>query len=160
MIEQLETLKSKLDEHRPFPPELEARIDAVLIPKRIYLTNVFEDNTLTLEETAYYLETQRMIGGKLEREYREVKSLHQAISFVRELRRSGGSFSMPHLHSRRTRSSSAASASATGARRCGSVTAWRIFRWLWRAARSPSGAAPSISMATGGASTRWSRAIC
>ncbi|MBU1881510.1 MAG: Fic family protein [bacterium] len=94
MIEQLEALKLKLDEHRPFAPELAVRIDALLIPKRIYLTNVFEDNTLTLEETAYYLETQRMIGGKLEREYREVKGLHKAISFVRELQQPGTELSI------------------------------------------------------------------
>jgi len=88
MLEQLEALKTKLDQYRPFSPELAAKIDASLIPRRIYLTNVFEDNSLTLEETAYYIETQRTIGGKLEREYREVKGLLNAIQFIRELQQS------------------------------------------------------------------------
>ncbi len=89
MIEKLDELKAKLDAYRPFSKEQAAKIDHTLIPQRIYYSNTFEDNTLTLEETSYYLETQRMVGGKLEREYDEVKGLLAAMLFTRELVVSG-----------------------------------------------------------------------
>lgn len=85
MYEELDDLKSKLDAKRPFPEEQTARIDEVLIPKRIYYTNAFEDNTLTLEETRYYLESNRMIGGKLKREFHEVKGVQEAIQHLRNM---------------------------------------------------------------------------
>jgi len=85
MYEQLDKLKAQLDVHRPFSAEQQAKLDSELIPRRIYYTNVFEDNTLTLEETRYYIENNRMTGGKLEREFHEVKGLVEAIFYLRRL---------------------------------------------------------------------------
>ncbi len=85
MYETLDELKNKLDSLRPLREDQIAAIDRVLIPRRIYFTNAFEDNSLTLEETRYYLETQRMVGGKLEREFHEIKGLWEAIQYLRSL---------------------------------------------------------------------------
>jgi Fic family protein len=82
MYENLESLKSRLDARRPFKPELQIRIDAVLLPRRIYYSNAFGTNTLTLDETRYFLETQRMVGGKLEREFSEIKGLLEALQYL------------------------------------------------------------------------------
>lgn len=89
MFASLDEAKTRLDSHRPFTPAQAVEIDRVLIPQRIYYSNVFEDNSLTLEETTYYIETRRMIGGKLEREYHEVKGLLEAILFLRTVMESG-----------------------------------------------------------------------
>ncbi len=89
MFEPLDQAKSRLDKYRPFTPEQQAEMDRVLLPRRIHTSNAFEDNSLTLEETAYYIETRRMIGGKLEREYHEVKGMLEAIGFLREAAHSG-----------------------------------------------------------------------
>lgn len=85
MYEALDELKRKLDALRPLNETQIAAIDRVLIPRRIYFTNAFEDNSLTLEETRYYLETRRMVGGKLEREFHEVKGVWEAIQYLRSL---------------------------------------------------------------------------
>gem|GEM_PF-2155449 len=82
MYDTLESLKTRLEALRPLAPEQEQRLEAVLLSRRVYLSNVFEDNSLTLEETEYYLHTQRMVGGKLEREFREIRGLQQAISYL------------------------------------------------------------------------------
>jgi fido (protein-threonine AMPylation protein) len=85
MFKAVDQLKAKLDGYRPFNEELSTRIERILIPRRVHYTNSFEDNTLTLEETSLYIETSRMIGGKLEREYREVKGLLEAVGYVENL---------------------------------------------------------------------------
>lgn len=85
MYEELDDLKAKLDKHRPFTEKQQTQIDDLLIPRRIYYTNTFEDNSLTLEDTKYYLQTSRMVGGKLEREFQEIKGVLEAIKFLREL---------------------------------------------------------------------------
>jgi Fic family protein len=82
MYENLESLKTLLDARRPFSPEQQSRIEAVLLPRRIYYSNAFSTNTLTLDETRYFLETQRMVGGKLEREFNEIKGLLAAIQYL------------------------------------------------------------------------------
>ena len=84
MYEEIERLKAKLDEHRPFSADISKEIDSVLLPARVYYSKAFEDSTLTLEETRYYIETSRMVGGKLEREFREVKGLVNAIEQVEQ----------------------------------------------------------------------------
>lgn len=89
MYEDLDGVKAQLDAHRPFSAGQQAKIDSELIPRRVYYTNVFEDNTLTLEEVRYYIETKRMSGGKLEREFHEVKGLLEAIGFQRRLLEEG-----------------------------------------------------------------------
>lgn len=85
MYEKIEELKVRLDALRPFKPEMQEKIDSELTPRRIYFTNAFEDNTLTLEETRYYLETQRMSGGKLEREFHEIKGVLEAIKYLKRM---------------------------------------------------------------------------
>lgn len=89
MYEDLDKLKKKLDAYRPFSDEQTGKIDSDLIPRRIYYTNAFEDSTLTLDETKYYIETSRMVGGKLEREFREVKGVLEAIGYLRDLMAEG-----------------------------------------------------------------------
>ena len=85
MYDVLDDLKAKLDSKRPFSAEQTARIEEVLTPQRIYYTIAFEDNSLTLEETRYYLVSNRMVGGKLEREFHEVKGVSDAIAFLRTM---------------------------------------------------------------------------
>jgi fido (protein-threonine AMPylation protein) len=90
MYETLNELKKKLDALRPLNQDQIAAMDRVLIPRRIYFTNAFEDNSLTLEETRYYLETQRMVGGKLEREFHEIKGVWEAIQYLRSVSAQSG----------------------------------------------------------------------
>ncbi len=97
MREKLEGLKAKLDALRPFAPELQDRIDKVLLPRRIHYTNAFEDNSLALEETRYFLDTQRMVGGKLEREFHEIKGVLEAIYFLRQLLEAGESLNEENI---------------------------------------------------------------
>jgi fido (protein-threonine AMPylation protein) len=85
MYEKLANLKSRLEAFRPFTEEQQSRLDAVLLPRRIQYTNAFGVNTLTLEETRYFLETQRMIGGKLEREFDQIKGVLGAIIYLRPI---------------------------------------------------------------------------
>jgi len=87
MRDKLENLKTRLDALRPFSAEQQKKIDRELIPRRVHFTNAFGDNSLTLEETRYFLETQRMVGGKLEREFQEIKGALEATRFLRQLMR-------------------------------------------------------------------------
>jgi len=84
MREKLETLKATLDARRPLSPEQIKRIDDVLLPRRIFATNAFENHSLTLDETRYFLETQRMVMGKLEREFGQVRGVLEAMRLTRE----------------------------------------------------------------------------
>jgi fido (protein-threonine AMPylation protein) len=99
MYEDLGALKAKLDLHRPFSDSDQNKIDQILIPRRAYFTNVFEDSTLTLDETKYYIQTQRMIGGKLEREFHQIKGVVEAIHYLRELRSRDGDLDQQALKS-------------------------------------------------------------
>ncbi len=85
MRDKLEELKSRLDARRPLSEEQIKRIDDVLLPRRIFATNAFENHSLTLDETRYFLETQRMVVGKLEREFGRVRGILEAIRRTREL---------------------------------------------------------------------------
>ncbi|TKJ41832.1 hypothetical protein CEE37_04490 [candidate division LCP-89 bacterium B3_LCP] len=84
MYEKIDELKAKLDAERPFTADQFERIDKELTPRRIYSTNIFEDNSLTLEETRFYLETNRMAGGKLKREFQEIDGVREAIKFIED----------------------------------------------------------------------------
>jgi Fic family protein len=97
MYDVLDDLKAKLDARRPFSEEQTARIDEVLTPLRIYYTIAFEDNSLTLEETRYYLESNRMVGGKLEREFHEVKGVSDAIGYLRSMMANGEELSEENI---------------------------------------------------------------
>jgi hypothetical protein len=97
MHDHLESLKSRLDAFRPFNPQQQAKIDDALLPRRIQYTNTFGDSTLTLEETRYFLDNQRMVGGKLEREFDEIKGVHDAILFLRALMDASGDLSVGNI---------------------------------------------------------------
>ncbi|MCX6640153.1 MAG: Fic family protein [bacterium] len=90
MYDQLEQLKVKLEAHRPLSETDQAKVDEVLVPRRVYFTNIFEDSTLTLEETKFYIQTNRMTGGKLEREFHQIRGVMEAITRLRQLLKSGG----------------------------------------------------------------------
>jgi hypothetical protein len=85
MREALEELKARLDARRPLGEEQIKAIDDVLLPRRIFATNAFENHSLTLEETRYYLETQRMVVGRLEREFRQVRGVQAAMRHLGDL---------------------------------------------------------------------------
>ncbi len=59
----LDTLKSKLDAHRPLAPELVRNLREDMVLRYTYHSNAIEGNTLTLMETKVVLEDGVTIGG-------------------------------------------------------------------------------------------------
>lgn len=81
---KLESLKLKLDSHRPLSQAVLQNLHEDLILRWTYNSNAIEGNTLTLQETKVALEGIT-IGGKLLREHFEAINHKDAILFIEEL---------------------------------------------------------------------------
>ena len=81
---KLDTLKDKLDQHRPLSPQILKNLHEDLILKWTFNSNAIEGNTLTLQETKVVLEGIT-IGGKNLREHFEAINHKEAILFVEEV---------------------------------------------------------------------------
>lgn len=83
-FEKLDSLKKKLDSHRPLNPDVLKSLHEDLILRWTYNSNAIEGNTLTLKETKVALEGIT-IGGKTLREHFEAINHRDAILYVEEL---------------------------------------------------------------------------
>ena len=80
----LNELKSRLDRHRPLPPQIVANLREDLLLRWTYHSNAIEGNTLTLKETKVVLEGIT-VGGKTMREHLEAINHREAIYFIEDL---------------------------------------------------------------------------
>ena len=80
----LTDLKSRLDGHRPLPPQTAANLREDLLLRWTYHSNAIEGNTLTLKETKVVLEGIT-VGGKTMREHLEAINHREAIYFIESL---------------------------------------------------------------------------
>lgn len=77
--------KSRLDVHKPLPPELVKNLHQWFRVELTYTSNALEGNTLTHSETALVLEKGITIGGKTIAEHLEAVNHAQAIDFIMQL---------------------------------------------------------------------------
>lgn len=84
-FEEIENLKRKLDEYRPFNEELAKMLREDLKVRFTYNSNAIEGNTLTIYETKVILEDGITVGGKSLREHLEVVNHADAIAYIEEL---------------------------------------------------------------------------
>ena len=83
-LANLTDLKSRLDSHRPLPPEAVANLRENLLLRWTYHSNAIEGNTLSLKETKVVLEGIT-VGGKTMTEHLEAINHRDAILFIEEL---------------------------------------------------------------------------
>ncbi len=91
--EMLDTLKARLDAHRPLAPEVVKNLREDLALRWTYNSNAIEGNTLTLQETKVVLEGIT-VGGKSIAEHLEAINHAQAINLVYDLAEQGDSLSV------------------------------------------------------------------
>ena len=82
MLEQIDSLKSKLDSARPIIDR--SILDAMDI-EYTYDSNRIEGNTLTLRETDIIINKGLTVSGKSLREHLEATNHYEAIGYIREL---------------------------------------------------------------------------
>lgn len=85
-LNELDTLKAKLDALRPLPQAALRNLHDELVLRWTYNSNAIEGNTLTLMETKVVLEGIT-VGGKLLREHFEAINHRDAILYVEDVAR-------------------------------------------------------------------------
>lgn len=85
MFEELDELKAHLDSLRPIDPDRMMAIKEKLRIDWTYNSNAIEGNTLTLQETAFFLREGLTSKGKPLSEFLEAKNHVEAISFLEEV---------------------------------------------------------------------------
>ncbi|MCL1973429.1 MAG: Fic family protein [Bacteroidetes bacterium] len=88
LLQQIDTLKVRLQAIRPLPVEALAKIKTAFEMEYTYESNRIEGNTLTLQETALVVSEGVTIGGKSMREHLEAINHAQAIDFIKDIARS------------------------------------------------------------------------
>ncbi len=84
-FEEIDVLKNELDSFRPLPPELMETINKKFKLEWTYNSNAIEGNTLTLQETAYFLQHGLTSKGKPLRDYLEAQNHAEAIDWLKEV---------------------------------------------------------------------------
>ncbi|WP_028309137.1 Fic family protein [Desulfitibacter alkalitolerans] len=84
-FKELDKLKTELDKQRPLSLELMEIIDEKFKIEWTYNSNAIEGNTLTLQETSFFLQHGLTSKGKTLKEYLEVKNHADAIEFIEEI---------------------------------------------------------------------------
>lgn len=85
MFEELDELKKHLDSLRPIDPDKMAAIQEKLKIDWTYNSNAIEGNTLSLQETAFFLREGLTSKGKPLSEFLEAKDHVEAILFLEEV---------------------------------------------------------------------------
>lgn len=85
MFEELDELKAHLDTLRPIDADKMMAVQEKLRIDWTYNTNAIEGNTLTLQETAFFLREGLTSKGKPLSEFLEAKNHVEAISFLEEV---------------------------------------------------------------------------
>lgn len=84
-FKELINLKQKVDQYRPIPPNKMALIEEKFKLEWTYHSNAIEGNTLTLQETAFFIKEGLTSKGKSLKEYLEVQNHAEAIEFVQDI---------------------------------------------------------------------------
>jgi Fic family protein len=82
---EIDRLKNELDKFRPLSPEL---MDAIAKKFKIewtYNSNALEGNTLTLQETSFFLQHGLTSKGKPLKDYLEAQNHAEAIDWIKEI---------------------------------------------------------------------------
>ncbi|MCH9033524.1 MAG: Fic family protein [Planctomycetes bacterium] len=82
LIEDVEETARRVEEKRPLPPDVMARIDERLLGERVYSSNAIEGNTLDLRETVMILKKGISATTKKKREAQEAKNLGEAVGVI------------------------------------------------------------------------------
>ena len=85
LLQQIDSLKNRLQTIRPLPAEALSKIKASLEMEYTYESNRIEGNTLTLQETALVVSEGVTIGGKSMVEHLEAINHAQAIAFIKDI---------------------------------------------------------------------------
>ncbi|MEK6799349.1 MAG: Fic family protein [Planctomycetota bacterium] len=83
LIQDAEEAARRVDDHRPLPAEVVARIEDELLGERVYNSNAIEGNTLDLRETIMILK-QGSAGSAKKREAKEAQNLGTAARAITE----------------------------------------------------------------------------
>ena len=83
--ERITSKKSRLDAHRPLPPEIVKKIQEQMQIQYTYNSNAIEGNTLNLRETQLVIEQGITIGGKSLREHLEAQNHPEALRYIEEI---------------------------------------------------------------------------
>jgi len=84
-FDDLTKLKAKLDSYRPIPPELMEILDKKFKIDWTYNSNAIEGNTMSLQETAFFLQEGLTSKGKTLKEYLETENHAEAIEFLKDI---------------------------------------------------------------------------
>ena len=85
LIDQAEALKQQIDQARPLAPELWQTIQEKLKISWTYNSNAIEGNTLTLGETAFFLQQGLTSQGKPFKDYLEARNHAEAIDLLNDV---------------------------------------------------------------------------
>lgn len=85
LLAQVTKLQQKIEGHKPFDESLNKAIQERLRIEWTYNSNAIEGNTLTLGETAFFLQEGLTSGGKPLKDFLEVKNHAEAISVLDEV---------------------------------------------------------------------------
>jgi Fic family protein len=84
-FKEIDKLKNKLNSYRPLEPELMEVIDKKIKVEWTYNSNAIEGNTLTLQETSYFLQHGLTSKGKPLKDYLEAKNHTEAIDWLKDI---------------------------------------------------------------------------
>jgi Fic family protein len=82
---RLEEKLGKLNEHRPLPKEVVAKLNEQFAIEMTYNSNAIEGNTLTLQETAWVIRDGLTIKGKPMKDHLEARDHFNALTYLYEL---------------------------------------------------------------------------
>lgn len=84
MFQEIERLKTTVDNERPIYPELMTTIAQKFREEWTYNTNAIEGNTMTLRETAFFLREGLTVKGRTLREHLEIANHAEAIDYLQD----------------------------------------------------------------------------
>ncbi len=84
-FKDVDKLKAELDNYRPLSPELMEAIDEKFKIDWTYNSNAIEGNTLTLQETSFFLQHGLTSKGKTLQEYLEAQNHAEAIDWIKDI---------------------------------------------------------------------------
>lgn len=84
LLQECDTLKSRLSSLRPLPTEALKKIEDALAIEYTYESNRIEGNTLTLQETELVVNEGVTIAGKSMREHLEAINHAEAIDYIKD----------------------------------------------------------------------------
>ncbi len=85
LYNKLDDLKNKLDRLRPIPPEIMEMVDKKFIIDWTYNSNAIEGNTLSKQETTFFLEYGLTSKGKTLKDYLEAQNHVEAIRWLKDI---------------------------------------------------------------------------